>query len=341
MKEKNRSKPIIGITMGDGAGIGPEIICKTFIRKTFKKFCEIIVIGNKSIFDLTIKHYGLNINTEVINNPEEVYLLKEDVIGIIESNNEIVKEIKFGKPSKIMGEIALKSIDFAVELARDNKIDAIVTAPINKEVVSLVKKDFMGHTEYIAEKFKISNINMMMVSNKIKVTLVTTHIPLKDVAKNITKEKLRNAIKNTDKILKDIGYTKSRIAVLGLNPHSSDGGLFGDEEEKIIIPVIEEFKNLNNIKVTGPYSADSFFYKYSEYPIYDAIIAHYHDQGLIPFKIFSFGIGINVTLGLPIIRTSVDHGTAYDIAGKNKASDRSLFEALKFAVLLAKSDKKL
>ncbi len=336
MKRNSHKKPLIGITMGDGAGIGPEVICKTFMRQTFRRFSNIIIIGKKSVFDKTIKHYNFKINTEIINAPEDVYLLKENTIGIIDVGDIKVPHFNLGQPTKELGEVALLSIDKAVDLAKEKKIDAIVTAPVNKEVISLGYKKFTGHTEYIAGKLKATNFNMMMVSSKIKIVLVTTHMALKDVSKHITKEKIMNTILNTNNILLRLGYKRPKIAVLGLNPHASDNGLFGQEEEKSIIPAIEEIQR-KGIKVDGPFSSDSFFYKYFKYPVYESIIAMYHDQGLIPFKIFSFGIGINVTIGLPIIRTSVDHGTAYDIAGKGKAFDKSLFEALKFAVNLARN----
>lgn len=335
----NTKKPLIGVTIGDGAGVGPEIICKTFVRQTFRRFSDIIVIGNKSVFDKTIRHYNYPINTEVIDKGEDVYLLKENTLGIIDVDKKAKVPFELGKPQKELGQIALSSIDKAVEMAQEKKLDAIVTSPVNKEIISLSYKKFTGHTEYIADKLKVQNFNMMMVSNKIKIVLVTTHMALKDVSKNVTKEKIVNTIINTNNILFQLGYRRPKIAVLGLNPHASDGGLFGQEEEKIIMPAIKEAQN-NGIHVKGPFPPDSFFYKYLKYPVYDSVLALYHDQGLIPFKIFSFGVGINVTIGLPIIRTSVDHGTAYDIAGSGKAFDKSMFEALKFAVNLARSNKK-
>ena len=332
---KKNLKPIIGITIGDAAGIGPEIICKIFSRKSYKSFCDFIVIGDKYLFDKTIAHYKYNISTEIIDQPEDIYLLKDNILGIIPIDEKInIEDFKLGTPMKDVGIIAVKSIDKALQLAKSKKIDAIVTAPINKEVVALSNKKFIGHTEYIASKLKVTNFNMMMVSNKIKVTIVTTHLSLKEVAKNITKEKVINAIENTYHTMLNLGYRKPKIAVLSLNPHASDGGLFGNEEQKIIIPAIKELKE-KCIYSEGPFVSDSFFVKYNKYPVYDAIIAMYHDQALIPFKMLSFGSGINVTIGLPLIRTSVDHGTAYDIAGKDMAYDRSLFEALKFAVNLA------
>ena len=321
--------------MGDAAGIGPEIICKIFLRKSYKSFCDFIVVGDKYLFDKTITHYRYNINTEIIDQPEDIYLLKNNVLGIIAIDEIIdIEDFKLGTPMKDVGVVAVRSIDKAIQLAELKKIDAIVTAPINKEVVALSNKKFLGHTEYIASKLKITNFNMMMVSSKIKVTIVTTHLSLKEVAKNITKERVLNAIKNTYYTMLNLGYRKPKIAVLSLNPHASDGGLFGNEEQKVIIPVIKELKE-KSIYSEGPFVSDSFFVKYNKYPIYDAIVAMYHDQALIPFKMLSFGSGINVTIGLPLIRTSVDHGTAYDIAGKDLAYDRSLFEALKFAVNLS------
>jgi len=334
---KKKLKPIIGITMGDAAGIGPEIICKIFLRKSYKNFCDFAVIGDKCLFDKTIQHYKYNMATELISQPEDIYLLKNNVLGIISIDEKLtIKDFQLGMPMKNVGIVAMKSIDKAIELAKSKKIDAIVTAPINKEVVALSSKKFIGHTEYIASKLKVVNFNMMMVSNKVKITIVTTHLSLKEVAKHINKEKVKNAIINTYHTMQDLGYRKPKIAVLSLNPHASDGGLFGNEEQKAIIPAIKELKD-KGIYSDGPFVSDAFFVKYNKYPVYDAIIAMYHDQALIPFKMLSFGSGINVTIGLPLIRTSVDHGTAYDIAGKNMAYDRSLFEALKFSVNLAVS----
>jgi len=338
---KKNNKPLLGITMGDACGIGPEIICKIFLRKSYKNFCDFVVIGNKFLFDRTIEHYDYKIKTEIISQPEDVYLLKPEVLGIIQVGNDVkIDDFKLGRPTKNIGYVALKCIDKALELSLSKKIDAMVTAPINKEIVSLSCKKFIGHSEYIAAKLKVTNFNMMMVSNKIKITLVTTHMALKDVVKDLTKTKVKNAIKNTYNIMLKLGYTKPKIAVLSLNPHASDGGLFGQEEEKIIRPAIKELKE-EGIYSEGAFVSDAFFAKYMRFPIYDAIIAMYHDQGLIPFKMLSFASGINVTIGLPIIRTSVDHGTAYDIAGKNVAHDRSLYEAIKFAVNLSVADDNL
>ncbi len=328
-------RPIIGITMGDAGGIGPEIIFKLFKSNIYKKFCDIVVIGNKKLLDYTINYYGFKIYTKIISTVEEVFGLSENTLGIIEIEGE-TGNFNLGHPSKNIGEIALKCIDKAVDMAIKKEIAGIVTAPVNKEVIALSYKKFTGHTGYIAEKVKTKKYNMLMASKKLKVTLVTTHIAIKDIAKNITKNKIKQAIINSDNILKQLGYKKRNIAILALNPHAGDGGLFGNEEEKYIIPVINELKK-NGINVNGPFVPDTFFVEYSKFPIYDIVVAMYHDQGLIPFKMLSFGEGINVTIGLPIIRTSVDHGTAYNIAGKNKAKEGSLFEALKFAVMLTRN----
>lgn len=330
-------KPLIGITMGDAGGIGPEVICKMVLRKSYVNFCDIVIIGNRYFFEKTVAHYRYPMRLKSINATEDVYSLNNNEVGIIDVGAGItVNNFKLGSPFKEIGKIALLCIDKAVELAKTNKIDAIVTAPVNKELIALTYKNFIGHTEYIANKVKANNFNMMMVSSKMKVVLVTTHLAIKQVPKNVTKIKVKNTIKNAFDLLTKLRYKKPRIAVLGLNPHCGDGGLFGNEEEKIIIPVIEELKNAG-IPSDGPFAADSFFFRYEKYPIYDAIVAMYHDQGLIPFKTASFSNGINATIGLPIVRTSVDHGTGYDIAGKNIANDRSLFEALKFAYNLCRS----
>ncbi len=326
-----KGKSLIGITMGDPAGIGPEVICKLFMRKEYKKFCNILVLGNKFLFDKTIHYYRYKIKTEKIENPEEVYLLQDYSLGIIDmpSSTEITN-FYLGKPEKLYGQLALNSIDKAIDLAYRHKIDAMVTAPVNKEIIALSHKKFIGHTEYIADKLKVTNFNMMMVSKMLKVVLVTTHIAIKNITKNITKDKILKSIENANKTMMKLGNKNPSIAVLGLNPHASDGGLFGEEEERIIIPAIEEAK-AEGIHCEGPFPADAFFAKHMNAPRHDVVIAMYHDQGLIPLKMNAFGSGTNVTIGLPIIRTSVAHGTAYDIAGKNIANDRSLFEAVKFA----------
>lgn len=331
-------KPLIAITMGDAAGIGPEIICKMFMRKSYRSFCDIVVVGHKPAFDKTIQYYRYYLRTTVLKSPEDAYLLPEKELGIIEINEkENFLNFRLGTPVKELGKIALSSIDKATDFAVQNKIDALVTAPINKELIGSIHKNFIGHTEYIANKVKSKTFNMMLASNKMKVVLVTTHLSIKDIPKNITKKKIIDTVTNTQVNLQRLGYKKPRIAVLGLNPHCGDGGLFGKEEIKTIIPAIEHL-NEKGITCEGPFSADSFFYRYERYPIFDAIVAMYHDQGLIPLKMESFSKGINATIGLPIIRTSVDHGTGYDIAGKNMANDRSLFEAVKFAYNLSRRE---
>lgn len=330
-----KGKTIIGITMGDAVGIGPEVICKMFLRKSYRKFCDVVLVGDKFLFDKTIQHYRISMKTEKVNNPEDVFLLPEHILGVMDiESRSTISSVVLGRPSREIGAAALASVDKAVDLARKNKIDAMVTAPLNKEIVALSHRGFVGHTEHIAGKLKVAHFNMMMVSAKMRVILVTTHMALKNVAKNITRDRLKHAIQNGSATLQKLGYRKPRMAVLGLNPHSSDGGLFGDEEERVIIPVIEDMKE-QGIHCEGPFPPDTFFSKYMRYPVYDLIVTMYHDQALIPFKMTSFGIGINVTVGLPVIRASVDHGTAYDIAGKNMANDRSLFEAVKFASHMA------
>ncbi len=326
-------KPIIGITMGDASGIGPEIILKVLKSGHYKKFCNLVVIGNKRLIDYTLNYYRYKLYTKKIDSPEDIYRLSRNTVGIIDVGG-VVNGFELGHPSKAVGEIALKCIDTAVELAKHKKIVGIVTAPVNKEVVALSYKKFTGHTEYIADKLGVNNYNMVMVSKKIKVALVTTHIAIKDVAKKLNKAKIRNTILNSSKMLEQLGKRRGKIAVLALNPHSGDGGLFGNEEARYIKPVINDLQK-KGINVSGPYVPDTFFVEYQKNPEYDVVVAMYHDQGLIPFKMLSFGSGINVTIGLPIIRTSVDHGTAYNIAGKNKADSNSLFEAIKFAVRLS------
>ncbi|MDD5773122.1 MAG: 4-hydroxythreonine-4-phosphate dehydrogenase PdxA [bacterium] len=312
-------KPVIGITMGDPAGIGPEIIGKILLNKNINRICVPLVIGDKRFFVV-----GANGRSPLCK------------INIIDLKNADPKKIPVGKISAQAGKASIEYIDKAVELIRKGDIQAMVTAPINKESVSLAGLKFPGHTEYLAHLTKTKKFAMMLAGGKIRVVLVTTHMALRDVARNITADKIYEKISIANAgLTKWFGKKKPLIAVCSLNPHGGEGGLFGGEEAEFIEPAIKKAKK-ENIRVEGPFASDTLFVKANQ-GMYDAVIVMYHDQGLIPLKMASFGNAVNITLGLPFIRTSVDHGTAFDIAGKGIAGTGSMEAAIKLATQMVKS----
>ena len=313
----------IGITIGDPTGIGSEITLKVINSYSGKN--AIIVYGSfpiSSKIDDLIK----------INDIYEVKKFHESKLFWIPTFQDY--NYKPGKPSKQSGLSAYNAIKKAGEDAFQKKIDAIVTGPLSKHFIQLTYPDFVGHTEFFAKQSLTENFVMSFFSEKINVALLTTHIALKDVSKILYKNKIINQIKLINNSLKKLFDIKNpKLALLGLNPHSGEEGSFGDEEQKLFIPIIKHL-NEENIYIDGPFPADTFFV--GNFQKYDIIISAYHDQGLIPFKMLSFNKGVNVTFGLPYIRTSVDHGTAFDIAGKNIASEKSMSEALKLAEIMVK-----
>jgi 4-hydroxythreonine-4-phosphate dehydrogenase len=244
-----------------------------------------------------------------------------------------VPKLKIGHVSTEAGRASIKYVERAIDLAMDGKVDAIATAPINKESVRKAGYRFSGHTELLAQRTKAKHYAMMFLSDSIRIMLVTTHIPLSHVPKELDKKKIVDKIKLADSELKKLLGKAPKIGVAGLNPHAGEGGIFGSEEARIIKPAVEEAKKLG-IDVKGPISADAIFYL-ANIGMFDIVIAMYHDQGLIPLKLLSFNRSVNVTVGLPIIRTSVDHGTGFDIAGKGWANPGSMVQAIKVAAIMA------
>jgi len=305
------SKKRIGLTLGDPSGIGYEVAIK-FIESDDAKRYNITLFADKYIVDQTY----LNILNKPINNQLE----------IVEPDNKSQFNFEYGKHYAECGNASMQYIKKAVQYAMNNQIDAIVTLPINKYSIKIAGYNFAGHTEYLAALTDSEDISMMMVSKDFKIVLATTHLPIKSVSKSLTKKNILTAIKNAHTAGKCFGLKNPKIAVTSLNPHAGDNGVIGDEEIVIIAPAIEEAKRLN-IDVYGAFSADTIYLDKS----YDFFVAMYHDQALIPIKLNSFGEGVNVTLGLPIIRTSVDHGTAFDIAGKGIAKTSSLKTAIDIA----------
>jgi len=325
----------VGISIGDVNGIGLEIIIKTLADSKIYDYCTPIVYGHTKVASFHRRATGVSeLNFHVINDPSQVQHKKPNMINCWE---EDVK-IEPGVVSEAGGKYAFKSLERAVFDLKEGYIDALVTAPINKDNIQSDQFNFPGHTEYLQERDGAAESLMFLVSDTLRVGVVTGHIPISKVSESITGDKIVAKLKLMNHSLQnDFWIRKPKIAVLGLNPHASDNGLIGNEEKDTIIPAIEEARN-NDILAFGPYSADGFFAN-GTYLQFDAVLAMYHDQGLIPFKQIAFETGVNFTAGLSFVRTSPDHGTAYDIAGKNMASEISFREALFTAIHIVKHRK--
>jgi 4-hydroxythreonine-4-phosphate dehydrogenase len=327
-------KPIIGISMGDPAGIGPEICAKALNNTEIQVIANCVVIGDKKAMRQGLKVAKIpNIEINPIKKVSEAKFSR-GVIDVLDLKN-VDARLKIGQVSKAAGKASIQYIEKAVRLAMDGKIDGMATAPINKEAIHKAGYKYQGHTELLAARTKAKNYAMMFVSDTLWIMLVTTHLPLKDVSKHLDKGKILKRIKLAHETLYKLRDKKPKIGVAGLNPHAGEAGIFGDEEIKIIKPAVDAARKLG-INVKGPISPDAIFYL-ANIGMFDIVIAMYHDQGLIPLKLLSFNRSVNVTVGLPIIRTSVDHGTGFDIAGKGWAKPQSLIEAIKVAAHFAKT----
>jgi len=333
---ENRARKIkVGITQGDINGIGYEIIIKTLTDKRITDLCIPIVYGSPKLASyhrksLNIENFSLNI----IKSPENANPKRPNVINCVSENTRI----ELGKMTKESGAAAFASLEAAVKDLTEGKIDVLVTAPINKNSIQSEDFKFPGHTEYLQQKTNSEDVLMLMIGERMKVGVVTGHIPIKDVASEISEEKILKKLRlMNESLLKDFTLRKPKIAVLGLNPHASDGGVIGKEEEDIIIPALNKARD-EGIMAVGPYAADGFFGSES-FLKFDAILAMYHDQGLAPFKAVEFETAVNYTAGLPVIRTSPGHGTAFEIAGKGEASPDSFRHALFTALEIYKNRK--
>jgi 4-hydroxythreonine-4-phosphate dehydrogenase len=324
--------------MGDPTGIGPEIIVKALSKRLLFQVCRPVIFGDQRVLWKTIRWLGTDATVEIFKEaPEEGYSPRK--IFLLPLSHLTAPSFRFGKPDRACGRAMVRYIEEAARWARNGRLDAMTTCPISKEAIHDAGYSFLGHTELLAHLAKASLVAMMFVGSKWKVVLVTTHLPLHKVSQWITKERVLSIIRLTEEGLKKyFGTPRPRVAVLGLNPHAGEEGLLGKEERKDIIPAIEKARS-QRIRVEGPFPADSFF-NLSGSSSFDAVVAMYHDQGLIPIKMFDFQRSVNFTLGLPFIRTSVGHGTAYDIAGKGLADPNNLVNAVLLAANLSKFKKK-
>jgi 4-hydroxythreonine-4-phosphate dehydrogenase len=323
---KNAENIIVGISIGDLNGIGSEVILKTFEDSRMLELCTPVIFANVKILSFIKKSFGSTAILHGIEKLDQIVLGKINVLNVWQEG----VEINFGVNDEKVGKYAIKSFVAATKALKDGLVDVLVTAPINKYNIQSEDFKFPGHTDYLAQELE-GNALMLMVQDNLRVGLLTDHIPLNEVASHLTEElivKKIETIKQT--IIQDFSINKPKIAVLGLNPHCGDGGVIGKEDDTVLKPALKKIFEKGTL-VFGPFAADGFFGS-NQYDKYDAIIAAYHDQGLIPFKTLSFGNGVNYTAGLNKIRTSPDHGTAYDIAGKGIADNNSFKEAVYLAI---------
>lgn len=326
-------KIVVGISVGDLNGIGIEVILKTFKDKRMLEFCTPVLFGSTK----TISYHKKQLNSDVqIHGITSIKQLTHNKINLL---NVWKEELSFelGKATKTSGDYAFKSLESAVKYLNNNTIDLLLTAPINKENIQSDTFNFPGHTEYLESKLEGESL-MILISKNLRVGLITGHIPISKVSENIHSDLIKKKVEIMHKsLVEDFAINKPKIAVLGLNPHCGDKGVIGKEDDEIIRPTINEIKKTGKL-VFGPYAADGFFGS-NTYKQFDGILAMYHDQGLAPFKALSFGNGVNFTAGLSKVRTSPDHGTAFEIAGKNQANPDSFKEALFTALEIFKKRK--
>jgi 4-hydroxythreonine-4-phosphate dehydrogenase len=327
----NQDKVIVGISIGDLNGIGGEVVLKTFEDTRILEFCTPVIFGSMKSMAFFKKTLNLDMPLHGIDKISDLIHKKINVLNVWKEP----VDIHYGKEEESIGVYAIKSLTEAVLALKKSEIDVLVTAPINKSNVQSKTFAFPGHTDYLAQELEGDSL-MLLISETLKVGLLTDHVAVKDVPKTITRELIDrkiNIIHNT--MVQDFGIQKPKIAVLGINPHNGDNGVIGDEDDKVLGPALDNIRN-NGKTIFGPYAADSFFGS-GNYKNFDVVIAAYHDQGLIPFKTLAFGSGVNFTAGLNKVRTSPDHGTAYDIAGTNSANFESFREAVYSAIKIYKT----
>ncbi|MCB0424546.1 MAG: 4-hydroxythreonine-4-phosphate dehydrogenase PdxA [Mangrovimonas sp.] len=328
---KSPESVMLGISIGDLNGVGGEIILKTFEDERMLDFCTPVIFASTKAVTFLKNHFNFDVKFNGINDLNQVVKGKLNVFNVWKDQ----PEIQFGKEDFKMGSLAIKSFEAAVKALKQNKIDALVTAPINKHNIQSEEFKFPGHTDYLDKELE-GNSLMLMVCDNLRVGLLTDHVPIKNISEKITEAVIRSKIETVFETLKkDFKINRPKVAVLGINPHIGDNGVIGKEDDDLMKPVLNSIRESGKL-VFGPYAADSFFGS-NNYKQFDAVIASYHDQGLIPFKTLSFGQGVNFTAGLDKIRTSPDHGTAFDIAGKGIANESSFKEAVFLAIHIFKN----
>ncbi len=329
MKKEEKIK--VGISVGDLNGIGSEIIFKTFEDSRMLEFCTPVIFASIKTMSFFKKHFNSEINFHGINDGDQIVDGKINVFNVWKEN----VSIEFGKEDVAIGAYAVKSLEIATQKLKEAVIDVLVTAPINKHNIQSDSFNFPGHTDYLAKALG-GNSLMFMVTDGLKVGLLTDHVPVKEAPQQITEQLIIGKIETIyNSLVVDFKINKPKIAVLGINPHAGDSGVIGKEDDEVLRPTLAKIRESGKL-VYGPYSADSFFGS-KNYNNFDAVVASYHDQGLIPFKTITFGQGVNYTAGLNKVRTSPDHGTAYEIAGKGQADESSFKEAVFLAIKIYKN----
>ncbi len=324
-----KQRPILGITMGDAAGIGPEVLAKSLADKLVYDISRPFIIGSSYAMEQAIKFTGKPLKVREINKPSEM-LAQYGTIDVLDMHNLDPKDIQVGKISAACGRASMEYIQKAMELCLSREIQAMVTAPINKEATMLAGYEGLGHLEYLAKATKAKVYATMLAVGNLRCVHLTTHYSLRDACDKVKKQRIVDYLKLTDEDFKKWGFGQPRIGVAGLNPHAGEDGMFGREEIDEIAPAVKEAQSMG-INATGPYPADSIF-NHAINGRFDVVLVMYHDQGHIPVKVHGFEKSVSVALGLPFLRTAVDHGTAFDIAGKGIANAESMEEAMKVAV---------
>jgi len=339
-------KPIVGITMGDAAGIGPEIIIKALSKREVYEICCPLVIGDSRVLEQAARIVGVSLNVKPVFRVEDANF-EFGTVDVFDFKNIDLKALKIGHVDAMAGEASVKYIEKAVDMALGNEIDAIATAPINKEAMNKAGYNYAGHTELLAHLTNTKDYAMMLIADSLRVVHVTTHASLRKACETIKKERVLKVIRVTYQVMRKMKIENPKIAVAALNPHGGEGGLFGDEEIREITPAVEEARK-EGVNVIGPLPADTIFVR-ARGGAYDVVVAMYHDQGHIPVKLMGLKwdekqgawtavSGVNVTIGLPIIRSSVDHGTAFGKAWKGTANPQSMIEAIKFAAQMTSGE---
>jgi len=328
-------KPLIAITMGDPTGVGPEIIARALANPDIMEICRPLVLGDTGAMERAIDVTGVKLELRTVDAVPRGEATGHGIIHLLPLSDLFPPEMEYGRPGIAAGEAMYRYIAEAARLCVSGQAAAMATGPISKEAMNRAGHRYPGHTELLAELTGAEEFVMMLAGERLKVTLVTIHEALRDVPRLLTYDKVLSTIRITHQDVNRYFRVNPRLAVLALNPHCGEGGLFGDEEERIIGPAVKTAKS-EGIDVVGPLSADTLFH-FAAQGAYDAVICMYHDQGLIPLKLLHFDDGVNITLGLPIIRTSVDHGTAYNLAGTGTASALSMTTAVRMAAAMAET----
>ena len=329
-------KPLIAITMGDPCGVGPEIIVKAMEHPDLFTSCVPVVIGDAGAMERALDVCGSQLSLHEVMTPEEARRFPPGSMALLQLSHLTPADLQYGYPTNASGEAVFRYICAAAGFCLEGRTAAMVTAPINKEAMNRAGHDYPGHTELLAELCGSEDFVMMLAGTVLRVSLVTIHEALADVPALVTFEKVLNTIRVTrDGVRRLTGKSDPALAVLALNPHCGEGGMFGGHEQEVLYPAIEAARK-EGINAVGPFSADTLFH-FAQQGAYDGVVAMYHDQGLIPLKMLHFDDAVNITLGLPIIRTSVDHGTAYNLAGTGRASEQSLLAAIRMAVGMARN----